>query len=311
MNKIIRNLRFFWWSKMELKILSKISEPSPSVNYNQDCIGFSKTSCWILDGSNEYFLKFKYKNNQNSAELFVTSINDYLIKHIDNINKPISTILRNAILTTKSKMKSSVIQHDIFVYENSHDFVQPSASIIIVRINQDYVELFSIGDCSIYVHDEFQEMVIQNYRAREIKNNLVNRIFNYRKEYENLAFSEFHKEVIVPEMYNDYKAKFLDNRMNAINLDPGTIRKAFQCNLFINYDTKLLLLSDGFSRMINTFNIYNSYIELFNDIIISNSVNQLYTQLREIEARDIDVRKFPRLNVYEDASLIFARITNF
>ena len=95
------------------------------------------------------------------------------------------------------------------------------------------------------------------------------------------------------------------NQYFVLNLDSSSIAKGFQCTIS-NVNT-VLLLSDGFSRVVDTYHLFKDYYDLLINLE-EQGIEQIYGILRETEQRDLNVQQYPRLRVSDDASLIWATI---
>ena len=94
-----------------------------------------------------------------------------------------------------------------------------------------------------------------------------------------------------------------NNLYHILNLDPIMIDKGTK-SIFHTINT-IILMSDGFSRVIDTYNLFKDYKALLVNLE-EQGVEQIYKTMREIEQRDQNVQQFPRLRVSDDASLILA-----
>lgn len=277
-----------------------ISKPAIGKSLNQDCIGASETGIWLLDGISEV-RNLSIKNDENAVFWFVNRINAYLSQYLDYHDLTITEILIAAIKEIKEEITSLITVDINSLQYNEH----PSASIIIARnIQDEKLEIFSLGDCLAYLRTSNQEILIQNHELKRIEEQFRDKILQKKKTYPQMSHKDFLAKIKIIERLKYLRDDLYQNdKYNVLNLDSVMISKG-QLSVYQSINT-ILLLSDGFSRVIDTYHLFKDY----NDLLVNlkeQGVEQIYETMREIEQRDQNVQQFPRLRVSDDASLILA-----
>ena len=285
-----------------MRIKHLISKPAIGKLINQDCVGASKSGVWLLDGISEV-RNLSLKNNENAVVWFVNRINTYLSQYLDHHDLTIAEILKAAIREIREELGSLVTIDINSLQYNEH----PSASIIVARNIQDKnIEIYSLGDCLAYLQTTNQEILIHNNELRRIEKQFQKEILNKKKEYSLMTHSDFLNEIKIIERLKYLRDDLYQNdKYHILNLDSVMISKG-QMSIHQSINT-ILLMSDGFSRIIDTYYLFKDYEDLLVNLE-KQGVEQIYDTMREIEQRDQNVQQFPRLRVSDDASLIFASL---
>jgi hypothetical protein len=280
----------------------EISKPAIGKSFNQDCVGSSKSGIWILDGISEV-KSLKLKNNENAVVWFVNQISEYLQENLDQFDLTIAEIVTNVVKEIREEFES-LISVDI---DSLRHYEQPSASIIIARnIQRNELELFSLGDCVASLHASNQVKIIRNYELKEVEEQFQKNILIEKKGYPHMTHTDFLNEIKIFERLERLRNDLTqNNQYHILNLNPDMIDKG-QESIFHSIDT-VILMSDGFSRTIDTYHLFKDYYDLLVNLE-KQGVEQIYETMREIEQRDQNVQLFPRLRVSDDASLILASI---
>ncbi len=279
-----------------------ISKPAIGKLFNQDCIGTSKSGIWLLDGISEV-RALSMNNRENAVVWFVNKINEYLLQNLDQKDLPLTEILTCAIIDIREGIES-LISADI---DSLHYYEQPSTSIIIARNIQDKeLEIFSLGDCLAYLRTLNQEILVQNYELRRIEEHFRNKMLLKKEKYPEMTHTDFLNEINIFDRLKQLRADLTqNNQYHILNLDPAMISKGQES--FFPSINSVTLMSDGFSRIIDIYHLFENY----NDLILNleeQGVKKIYEKMRDIEHHDLNAQKYPRLFVSDDASLILASL---
>lgn len=284
---------------MKFKLKSMISKPGLGLVNNEDYVGSSTNACWIIDGAT----KITKPNviGLNEVIWFVTQVSSHLEQSIHQEDLSISSILADILSIIETEYKTTFQTETI-------DEEMIAASILIVRYVNQQLELFSLGDCATYIQTQDQGITFQNQAIKQLEEVKIEKIFSQRQNYSSLPFSEFRQQIIIPEL-KKIKRKNKDNQVfSAIKINPQSVFGGLTCTIPISSSTQILLASDGFSRMIDTYYIFTNY-QVFLEYLEVKNVEGLLHLLRETEKLDPEAIKFSRLKISDDASLILATIS--
>lgn len=182
----------------------------------------------------------------------------------------------------------------------------PSASIMITRIIQDSIELFSIGDCTALIEYKNDEgvILIHDEAVTTLDNTVIQRLLTLQQQ------SGKSIAALIPQVTD----MLLNNRQKRNTkegywiFDPtGTAIQHGTSFIFKCSDIQsLAIMSDGFYHIASLENYANP-----NDILtaLKNSpadtlIEVLYNEL----SYDAEFNRFPRFKIRDDSSIIFAKV---
>ena len=96
-----------------------------------------------------------------------------------------------------------------------------------------------------------------------------------------------------------------NNQYNVLSFDTSTIQRGIRHNMRLDSNAKLLLMTDGFSRIIDQYKLYANYQTLVKEIE-KRGGEKMYKLLRTIEKSDLNAKRYPRIKTYDDASFLLA-----
>ncbi len=288
---------------VKFKLISQLSRPGLGRIYNQDSVGHTETAVWVIDGISEVNSLVKLKNEDNAVAFFVKHINEYLTKNLNPSNLSIQEILINAVTFVKEKFISELADQSSF--EEMPILSLPSASIAIGRTKENRLELFSLGDCVLFLNGK-GNILMQNKEINDISKGMIEEIYKQKKQLIGLDHQNFLNHINVKEIDRQTRIKMMNNNQyNVLSFDTSAIQHGIEYNVEIDSTARLLLMTDGFSRIIDHYKLYNNYHALV-DKIERHGGDKMYEILRKTERDDLNAEKFPRIKIYDDASLILA-----
>lgn len=276
-----------------------LSKPGLGLVNNEDCISSSSNACWVIDGATK--ITKLNATGLNEVIWFVTQVSSHLELSLHQEDLSISSILVDILSTIETEYKST-FQTQII------DEEMIAASILIVRYVNQQLELFSLGDCAAYIQTQDQEIMIQNQAIKKLEAVLIEIIFSQKQEYASLPFSKFRQQIIIPELKRIKQENKNNLVYSVLKINPRSVFGALTCTIPISSSTQILLATDGFSRLIDTYCIFKNYQE-FLAFLDKNNEDEVFHLLRTTEKNDPNAMKFPRLKLSDDASLILSTIS--
>jgi hypothetical protein len=91
------------------------------------------------------------------------------------------------------------------------------------------------------------------------------------------------------------------------NGDPKAVEHARTGIIPLGKGGKLLLATDGFSRLVDLFEYFATWGDLLY-ALQKSSLQELGEILRDIETRDSECLKFPRFSTHDDATAVYMEI---
>lgn len=261
---------------------------------NEDIAYAENNYGWVIDGATG-LNKTNLTGSKGDVYWFVNEWNNYLKDNILDKSKDIKEIVSKGMDFIGNKFnKISSLK-----YPDKVDL--PAASIAIIRINNNKVEYFLLGDCTLIVENN-------NGKSSIIKQTLLDKLDNIAKaEMNKLMLNEGISFIEARQRINPLliKHRLLKNTPEGywtLGFDRNAVENSLYGYLDLEECKKALLMSDGFSAIFDNY----KYIEADNliSIIEKQGLHQVYKTIRLIENEDADVVKFPRFKKSDDSSAV-------
>lgn len=261
---------------------------------NEDIAYAENNYGWVIDGATG-LNKTNLTGSKGDVYWFVNEWNNYLKDNILDKSKDIKEIVSKGMDFIGNKFnKISSLK-----YPDKVDL--PAASIAIIRINNNKVEYFLLGDCTLIVENN-------NGKSSIIKQTLLDKLDNIAKaEMNKLMLNEGISFIEARQRINPLliKHRLLKNTPEGywtLGFDRNAVENSLYGYLDLEECKKALLMSDGFSAIFDNY----KYIEADNliSIIEKQGLHQVYKTIRLIENEDSDVVKFPRFKKSDDSSAV-------
>lgn len=261
---------------------------------NEDIAYAEDSYGWAIDGATG-LNKTNLTGSKGDVYWFVNEWNNYLKDNILDKSKDIKEIVSTGVDFIGNKFDEvSSLKHP--------DKVDlPAASIAIIRINNNKVEYFLLGDCTL---------IIENSKGKSsiIKQTLLDRLDNIAKaEMNKLMLNEGISFIEARQRINPLliKHRLLKNTPEGywtLGFDKNAVENSLYGYLDLEECKKALLMTDGFSAIFDNY----KYIEADNliSIVEKQGLHQVYETIRLIENEDADAVKFPRFKKSDDSSAV-------
>lgn len=269
-------------------------------NKNEDYVGKYKDYIWIMDGAS--VPKGIVTHPMYNANWYVNEFSKYLKQSIDKNNSICSlcSLVEQTIYMIKNKVKVNSL--DII----NNEICIPSSTLILLKINNYNVEYFILGDSTLIYKNNLECTSITDERLSKIAVTERKECINFIKQskgFNNNNLAQLKSKLVRQEMNNRNK---LDGYW-ILSLDTYVCKHAYTGNIKCDYNTIMLLMTDGFSRIVDTYHIYYDWNELLNNL---NNKIELYNsikKIRKVENNDKDGRKYCRFSMSDDASAIIIK----
>lgn len=267
----------------------------PGNNINEDIATVNEKSAWVLDGATGLNNK-NLIDSKSDAKWFVNEWDNYLKNNIDDSEKDLKEIAREGIIKIKQKFLSKIGNCKIEPID------LPSSGIVLIRWDEREIEYFILGDCTLFYK-------LESDFIKEIKDESLQLL-------DSQVINKMKKIMLngkgIKEAREDVKDNLVNNRLQMntnegywiLGFDEEAIKHSIYNKIKINNNNiQLLLMSDGFSALFNTYEYIDKY-NIFKELEKTN-LNQLYNLLRKIEDEDKDGFKYPRFKKSDDASAVY------
>lgn len=259
---------------------------------NEDAIHMTQKFLVVIDGATDLTSSETYNGFASNAQWFSYKVKKYLSEHLQAETEPIMNILHDAVCTI------CPIQHNI----------NPTASIAVVRLVNDHLEYFLLGDCTIVLKRvSGGYTIISDDTLTKFDNSVLDKMISIH-----------NAQKITIKCARNFVGQDLQKNRAKANTQGGywvldTEGTAIQHGKsgFISADdvSEVLVMSDGFSAVYLTYQIFKDYEALMEALVAHRiSLNQLVDKMFMLQDADPDWITYPRFKFRDDASAIFASV---
>ena len=263
----------------------------PGANCNEDAVYACDKFGFVIDGATG-LLKENVSNMPSDAQWFSQTLKEYLIQNLPNYTLSVQDIMKNAILEIDRRYNQF----------NGAENVKskPSAGIALFRLNNNFLEYFILGDCSLIVRDNQNQI---NHLKLDDLTKLDNININKMKT---IAKQKGINVIDARGFINDdlVKTRLSQNTNQGywiVSDNPEAVNHAFCGKIPVSNLTQLIGLSDGFSQIYDTFGYYTKEQLLKN--LCTTPIEDIYKILWNLQEEDKHCNEHPRFKIRDDASI--------
>lgn len=262
----------------------------PAIKVNEDVVYASEHFGFVIDGATG-LLKENITDKPSDAQWFVECLKKFLVEHLANNQLAIKDIVREAIVDVNNKYNS---------FEGAENVKsKPSAGIAIYRINNNFLEYFILGDCSL--------LVKQKNKVEHLKLDDLTKLDNINiSKMQVLAKQKNINVIDARPLINDdlVKTRLSQNTENGywiVSDDVNAVDHALQGKLPLENIRQIVGLTDGFSQVFDVFEIYSK--ESLLDTLCQKQIEDIYEELWKKQEEDKFCNNCPRFKLRDDASV--------
>lgn len=290
---------------MELKVnVQSITQTNPEKSKNEDMLGSVGNFFWVLDGATPLSQE-KYLDAESDAAWFVQTLNQSMITsitkqetiHDAQAGSEISCVMHRALSACKEDI--------LAIYPNYLSLPkadQVSASGVFIRIGELYLEYFILSDCYLACQQRGQIQCFVDERLGRwdaISQNEIKK----RQAVTGCSHQEAF-QYMLPLLRQHRSLMNTEEGYWSFSVDAQGIGNALTGRLPLLAPTKILLCSDGFARIFETFQIFTIEQILEGHVRLETAVRCL----REAEKQDAACMRFPRVKTYDDVTAILISV---
>lgn len=269
-------------------------------NPNEDRCFVSKYFAYAIDGATG-MQKVYIGNNMSPAEWYVKELDVLLQQNLAVQENSIIKILENECKKIKENFDRQLQYENIILIE------PPSAAIAIIRIVNDKIQYYILGDCSILVKFKSGEhKIITDNRVSLLDKTIISEMVKIHTQ-QNIDVSDtfplVKDQIISQRNRKNSKEGYWILTMEGIGISHGVVG----C-LDLSLVSKICLLTDGFSAFYEIFHLSHSYKEFIDEIEIE-TIESMYHSLRSAQELDKFCNKYPRFKPKDDATLVLMKFT--
>lgn len=275
---------------MKITTIESISIAGSASQENQDYVSSFSNGAILLDGASP--LK---KDSEYPTHKFVQDFVDTFIKFEDDGHDSIEDALKSTLNHLKATSGLSDLSKS------------PSASAVIVRINNNTLECIQIGDCKVFIYGSEFKLPTAVFPPSRIE--FLDEIaLNAQSAYLDLGFNTIEaRESINSLLLNHRQLMNKDNGYASLTLASYNSKhisyKSIELDSKLKY--KVLLASDGFYSGFEKYSP-NSIVQVFNE---KTTLLTAAREYRAIEDNDKELVQYPRFKLHDDSTALLLEIT--
>ncbi len=264
--------------------------------FNEDIFGHTERCFWVLDGALS-LSKANYTDAFSDIVWVVNWWNTYLLQNIEQFNKSIVTILEEGIDQLNREFGQYADYRTLSKLDRS------TASIIIVRINNNTVECFGLGDSEINIRNKQGAIeVVIDGKIDQLDSQVIDMIFNNNERINHIHFNGYTNEELAVLQNNRMKMNEKDGYY-ILEHDKSAIQHGHYKEYQLSDIKDIILMSDGYSAIYNKYNQLT--IEHLMDRCHRDGVQPIMALIRSTEKSDESFQKYKRLRLHDDATAIY------
>ena len=289
-----------------LKILDSLSRPGAPGRYNEDCMGWTKSACFVLDGATGLG-GGRLTSHPGSDAAWLAEM----------ARNRLAALCASGQYTTDIVRKINSDVADFLGAEIGPDPVEdwryPVAGFEMLRLIGDSLEISGLGDCVLYIVNsegaafshtplpEFSDAERESAREVIARSGSLTRLPSMlHDEAEQGRMREFRAS------YNKPGSPIWTLGREPVAADHVSFAEMSK-EFLVAGPLHGLLCSDGFSALVDRYAAYSASGLV--DAARERGLDELYAELRRIEADDPDGRAFPRFKQSDDATAILFRVS--
>ena len=278
-----------------------ISDKGYLTKNNEDSAFVGSNFAILVDGATGIGIN-NLIDGQTSASYFSNSLTNYFSENIDKLNSKfekefIKKFLSNAIIKIKEDYDKKIIN-----MQNS-DETYPSATLSLFLHDNEFAYFYWIGDSPINIEKKDGTFeLLRDLTIPNLDNKIINKFSVFVKN--GLNFNEAREKVEL-DLIEQRHLKNMNNGYWIASLD--TLEWIDHINYKkLNLDSikSIVLYSDGFFSADSLYHIY----DLENNIPEEPEFKKILKKIRDVENNDIDVIKYPRLKIGDDATAVLIEL---
>lgn len=271
---------------MKFKLISMINDKGSGI-VNEDIAYFNENFAYVIDGATGLNGK-NLISDTSDARWFVDFWDEYLKASL-NSSKSILDIVKLGIDKVYDKYFASVNKDLITKLD------LPSAAIAIVRIYNNSLEYFILGDCTIVIKNDDKLKFIVDNRLAPFDNKIFKKM---RKIKDDTLDHNQLKSLLMDDIVANRLKKNTEDGYWILGFDKDAVYNAVYGTYNLSHMEELAIMTDGFGAIVEKYHLLSSR-EAF-----SAGIENAIKKLRDFEKSDIDGKQVPRFKIMDDATCI-------
>ncbi len=284
---------------MHIALKDKISLTGSKVN--EDRAGQAGKLAWVIDGATDV-LENRILPGLSDSQWFASQL-DQAFMHAA-MNNEIE--LKDIVTQTTSHIAGQFEQTALRPISKPYE--QPSAAGILIRLSNEELSFFSLGDCSLIAlpgRTKTQDIILGDIDRSADE--------DVRKAASQIAANKDTTGEYIPirdellPMLRAARGRLnCENGYGIFSITPAPEKFVKSGTINVQTDDRFLLASDGFMRLVDVYKLYS--LEKLGDAIMTKGIANLTNELREFEQKDLACIDYPRAKAKDDATAMILEI---
>ncbi len=282
-----------------MHIAQHICKPG-SAKANEDAWGHAGNTVWVLDGATGLSDSPLIETAPSDPAWLVDQFNAYFTEHAPGFGADLTGLVSAAIQHVRALFEAQKCR------KVAHNYELPVATLVMVHAGPQALTWLTLSDSYLITQTDGSTQMFGGDPVHEaIDAHSISELIRLRREGVR-SLTEARQRLIPTiragrERANNNKA----DGYAALGIEMGVEATLAQHTL-PRPSGPALLISDGFSRLIDTFKTHTAATLL--DAATQQPLEALYTQLREIENNDPEGITYPRLKKSDDATAVLVTL---
>lgn len=278
----------------EIRLIEQISDKSPQRQQNEDLIVLLDGLSVLMDGATG--LQGSEKKVRMNASEFVRSVSNELRRAWSP-----DTELKRALAVSLDAVSRSLGPRD----SSGPQYLEPSAGLVSFHTRGKIGIFHRLGDCRCLLFRKGQVVeVFEKASLNSLDQTVIDDIAI--KVHGGLPADQAQEETLAQLRRNRNKMN-TPTGYSALTSDPDCLEFLEAAEVKLQLDDLILLASDGFMAMADVYGLISC------EEIFSNAIERKFSasveRMRHLEVRDSDLREFPRIKQFDDASAVAFRVS--
>lgn len=276
--------------------LDVFSQAGPG-RVNEDRAGSVETAAWVLDGTTGLSER-RLLPGPSDAAWFVDTVDRSLRRHSEE-DLEIGDLLLRVIREARREFQAAALR------QGGEDLERPAASFTMARLRDGALELGNVGDCRILRRDRCGVVTaFGSSPVSDLDRRVVEELVRLRAEGVE-SYAEAWR-LLVEVIRRNRTLANRDGGYWVLDLTERWLPQIQSRVLEWVPGEHLLLVSDGFYRLVDTLHRYTDQ-ELF-DAALARGLDDLAGELRLTEREDPECASHPRIKVHDDATALLLQL---
>ena len=283
-----------------MKLVLKDALCEAAMAENEDAWGMNGgEAAWVIDGATglgEQLLR----GALSDAAAYAQQANIQFKSTLKEKNTDLRTDLRRTVKALGEWVQSNLIREPESLFE------LPSAATGLIKINSDKLNMAFLGDIKCILGRGQNCITYGSSPLEALERNMLEELAGLQRRFPDATAEEI-RNALNPILRQNRSLMNTENGYWVMSDDTRAAEHAYCATDSIEPGDQILLMSDGFYRLIDTFNLYSPH-NLMARATAPNGLSFLYNELRIVENSDPDGRRYPRVKKSDDATAIFLTI---